>query len=260
MKKSSFFQIIKFSWLKIFKDFKVFFDISFVPFFIVLILTLLTSYHDEFVLRIYDRGSFSQTIHGSMQTRLVNLLLVTPLIAMFLANWHRYVLFDGKKPWKLMKLDLSKYSFVFIWSMIKITLTLLIPLIILIFLIFTAFSKLPTLMIIFLMGGYAAFIFFYTRLLLMFPAAAAEDDISFKRIFLLSQNNFWKIFLIYFLSLIVTFIAIFLFAFIFESLFPSNKNLISWFLINFMTLFMTFVYFAFNAACLSKIYLENKKK
>ena len=88
MKKSSFSDLISFSWNKIFNNFKIFFDIAFIPFFIVLILTLLTSYHDEFVLRLLEKKGFGAFVRGSAQTRLIDFFLVTPLLGIFLVNWR----------------------------------------------------------------------------------------------------------------------------------------------------------------------------
>lgn len=260
MKKSSFLELVLFSWNKILNNFKTFFDIAIIPFFIVLLLTLLTSYHDEFVLRLFEKKGFGAFVRGSPQTRLVDFFLITPLLGIFLVNWHRYIIFNGKKPWKLIKFDLSKYTWIFIWAGIKISLTILIPYYLLVFFTFMLFSKVLIIILPLIYIGVGAVIFFYTRLLLILPAAAAENNIDIKRIFNLSKGNFWKIFLIYFLSLVLTFLIIFISAFIFEYLFPTNNNVISWFLINFITQFLIFIYLAFNAGCLSKIYIELNNK
>ena len=260
MKKSSFSDLISFSWNKIFNNFKIFFDIAFIPFFIVLILTLLTSYHDEFVLRLLEKRGFGAFVRGSAQTRLIDFFLVTPLLGIFLVNWHRYVIFNGKKPWRLIKFDLSKYTWLFIWAGIKISLVVFIPFFLLMFLSFLIFSNVLIIVIPLILIDYGALAFFYIRLLLILPAAAAENDISIKRIFNLSKGNFWKMFFIFFLSLILTLIIIFINGFVFEFLFPTNTNLISWFLTNLITQLLIFFYISFNAGCLSKIYIELSKR
>ena len=102
MKKiSSISQLIKFSWNKTFENFKIFFDVAFIPFFLVLILTAITNYNDDFVLKLFENKGLSAYIRGSGSTRLVDIFLVTPLVAIFLVNWHRFVIFNGKKPWRL---------------------------------------------------------------------------------------------------------------------------------------------------------------
>jgi len=32
-------------------------------------------------------------------------IFLTPLFAAFAANWHRYIIFDGKKPWVFKNID-----------------------------------------------------------------------------------------------------------------------------------------------------------
>ena len=258
-KQISFTDLIKFSFNKLYRNFGIFFDVAFVPFFIVLILSLWTAYNDEFVLNLFEKKGIIQGMRGSVQTRLVEFFIVTPLISVFLVSWHRFIIFNGKKPWKLSKFDLSKYTFVFIWAIFKLWLVTIVPLFFSLFLAFMLFSKVPGLLLVVGIISYLAFIFFSTRLLLILPAAATEQDISLKRIYMLSKGNFWKIFLIFILSFIFFFILLFCIAFLIEIIFPSDKNIISWFIINFITQIGIFLYCGFNAGCLSKIYIELKK-
>ena len=254
MKKiSSISQLLKFSWNKTFDNFKIFFDVAFIPFFLVLILTVITTYNDDFVLRLFENKGLSESIRGSVSTRLVDIFLVTPLIAIFLVNWHRFVIFNGKKPWRLIKFDLSRYTFVFIWAGIKIAIVTLIPLFLLVYLNIFLFVKYAKVMLFFMGFIYALFVFVYFRLIIILPAAAAENDISLKRIFKLSKGNFWKIFLLFLLMLLTVFIISFALAFILP-----ETNLITWFLFQLISTALLFVYGALFAGCISKLYLEIK--
>ena len=254
MKKiSSISQLLKFSWNKTFDNFKIFFDVAFIPFFLVLILTVITTYNDDFVLRLFENKGLSASIRGSVSTRLVDIFLVTPLVAIFLVNWHRFVIFNGKKPWKLIKFDLSRYTFVFIWAGIKIAIVTLIPFFLLVYLNIFLFVKYAKVMLFFMGFIYALFVFVYFRLIIILPAAAAENDISLKRIFNLSKGNFWKIFLLFLLMLLTVFVISFALAFILP-----ETNLITWFLLQLISTALLFIYGALFAGCISKLYLEIK--
>ena len=254
MKKiSSISQLLKFSWNKTFENFKIFFDVAFIPFFLILILTAITSYNDDFVLKLFENKGLSASIRGSSSTRLVDIFLVTPLVAIFLVNWHRFVIFNGKKPWKLIKFDLSRYTFVFIWAGIKIAIVTLIPFFLLIYVSFFVFYISLNARLIFSGIFYAGLIFVYFRLILILPAAAAENDISLKRIFNLSKGNFWKIFLLFLLMLLTVFVISFALAFILP-----ETNLITWFLFHLIGTALLFVFGALFAGCISKLYLEIK--
>ena len=100
---------------------------------------------------------------------------------------------------------------------------------------------------------YAGLIFVYFRLILILPAAAAENDISLKRIFNLSKGNFWKIFLLFLLMLLTVFVISFALAFILP-----ETNLITWFLFQLIGTALLFVFGALFAGCISKLYLEIK--
>ena len=254
MKKiSSISQLIKFSWNKTFENFKIFFDVAFIPFFLVLILTAITNYNDDFVLKLFENKGLSASIRGSGSTRLVDIFLVTPLVAIFLVNWHRFVIFNGKKPWRLIKFDLSRYTFVFIWAGIKIAIVTLIPLFLLVYLNIFLFVKYAKVMLFFMGFIYALFVFVYFRLIIILPAAAAENDISLKRIFNLSKGNFWKIFLLFLLMLLTVFVISFALAFVLP-----ETNLITWFLFQLISTALLFVFGALFAGCISKLYLEIK--
>ena len=254
MKKiSSISQLLKFSWNKTFENFKIFFDVAFIPFLLILILTAITSYNDDFVLKLFENKGLSASIRGSSSTRLVDIFLVTPLVAIFLVNWHRFVIFNGKKPWKLIKFDLSRYTFVFIWAGIKIAIVTLIPFFLLVYLNIFLFVKYAKVMLFFMGFIYALFVFVYFRLIIILPAAAAENDISLKRIFNLSKGNFWKIFLLFLLMLLTVFVISFALAFILP-----ETNLITWFLFQLIGTALLFVFGALFAGCISKLYLEIK--
>jgi hypothetical protein len=253
-KNSSITQLVKFSWNKTFDNFKIFFDVAFIPFFLVLILNVITTYNDDFILNLFENKGLSAYIRGSASTRLVDLFLVTPLVSIFLVNWHRYVIFNGKKPWRLIKFDLSRYTFVFIWAGIKIAIVTLIPFFLLLYLNIFLFAKYIKVMLFFVGFIYALLIFVYCRLIIILPAAAAENDISLKRIFNLSKGNFWKIFLLFLLMLLTIFAISFALAFIFP-----ETNLITWFLYQLSNTILLFVFGALFAGCISKLYLELKK-
>lgn len=254
MKKiSSISQLLKFSWNKTFDNFKIFFDVAFIPFFLVLILIAITNYNDEFVLKLFENKGLLASIRGSASTRLVDLFLVTPLVAIFLVNWHRYVIFNGKKPWRLIKFDLSRYTFVFIWAGIKIAIVTLIPFFLLLYLNIFLFAKYIKVMLFFVGFIYALLIFVYCRLIIILPAAAAENDISLKRIFTLSKGNFWKIFLLFLLLFLTVLVISFALAFILP-----ETNLITWFLFQLSNTILLFVFGALFAGCISKLYLEIK--
>ena len=127
MKKLPVKKIIQISFNKIKNDFKLFLNVATVPFIIILPFYLYSYYYDEFVLDLFNKKGMISYIRGSHVTKLVDYLIVFPLTSAFLANWHRYVLFNGKRPWKFIPLDFSKYTFQFIWAAIKVGLIFIIP-------------------------------------------------------------------------------------------------------------------------------------
>jgi len=175
-------------------------------------------------------------------------LFMMPMFFAFLTNWHRFIIFDGKKPWEFKIIEFSNNTLKFAIAAILILLLISAPYAVTIFLSFYIGLKFKFgfWMIASQWGLMFLFLYLYTKLALIFPAAAAGHSISLKRVFALSKGYFWKI-LGGFLTFIITSIII---KKIITISFPYSVYSIPFiFVINFILL-------ALNASWLSKIYKD----
>ena len=246
-------KIISKSISRMIYDFDNFVRISLFPFIIVGPLFVFTSYYDEFVLDIYNQKGFMDSMWGSKLTMFIDYLIILPLTSAMLANWHRYILFDGKRPWKYFHIDFSNYVFQFILAFIKV------------FLVGFIFGSIVG--FIFALLGVSNFImytfiiiamFIFTiRISMIFPASAAQHDNSFSTVFKLTKEHFWSLFLIYLTFIPIVFIILII-IFVEELLIGSNsipKALLQ----NLLFMFMSFITYGYFASCLSESYKILKK-
>ena len=246
-------KIISKSISRMIYDFDNFVRISLFPFIIVGPLFVFTSYYDEFVLDIYNQKGFMDSMWGSKLTTFAELLIALPLTSAMLANWHRYILFDGKRPWKYFHIDFSNYVFQFILALIKISLVGFIFGFIVGFIFgllgVSAFTMFTFIIIVMLI--------FSTRISMIFPASAAQHDNSFSTIFELTKEHFWSLLLIYLTFIPIAFIM-FIIIFVEELLIGSN-SIPKVLLQNFLTIFMIFIIYGYFASCFSECYKILKK-
>ena len=127
MKKINPKKIISKSYKRMTNDFNNFVRIAFVVFTVMTPVYLFSAYYDEYVLDIFNQRGMVAYIRGSGLTKLLNWFVLFPLTSAFLVNWHRYILFSGKKPWKYFPIDFSKYTFQWIWTSIKVGLVFVVP-------------------------------------------------------------------------------------------------------------------------------------
>ena len=255
MKKLPTKKIILKSFNKIKDDYKNLLDIATVPFIIILPFYLYSVYYDEFVLDLFNTKGFVAFIRGSGTSKLIDYFILFPLTSAFLANWHRYVIFNGKKPWKYISLDFSKYTLQFIWTAIKIGLIFTIPAVAIMFGIVWISINFIGLSFIYigLIAYIVAAVFYFVRIALIFPATATEQNNSMKRIFKLTKNSFWQLLLINIsFILIILFFTIFLF--IMESLYSSEGRILTTMIYSTFTLFYIFLSYSYLATCLSESY------
>ena len=254
-------KIIQISFNKIKNNFKLFINVATVPFILILPFYLYSYYYDEFVLDLFNEEGMISFIRGSTITKLFNYLILFPLTSAFLANWHRYVLFNGKRPWKFIPLDFSKYTFQFIWTAIKVGLIFIIPAFAFMGLIFwLSFNFFGMGLFYFGIVFYIVVaIVYFVRISLIFPATAAEEKNSMKRIFKLTKNSFWQLFLVYisFIGLLFLFLIAF---FILETIYPSTGSIITTLIYAGFTLFYTFIAYGYLATCISESYKYLKKR
>ena len=255
MKKINPKEIISKSYKRMTNDFNNFVRIVFVIFIVSSPLYLFTTYYDEYVLDIYNQKGMVAYWRGSGLTKLINWFILFPLASAFLANWHRYILFSGKKPWKYFPIDFSKYTFQWIWTSIKVGFVFFVPAVIFSLLVF----KIGINLYIFFILYFLMFIFYVVRVSLIFPATAAQHENSFVRAFKMSKNNFWSLLLIY-ISIIPIIIAwILLFALI-EFTVGSESSITMFLFSNFITFAFVYIIYGYLASCLSESYkvLSNK--
>ena len=197
-------KIISKSISRMIYDFDNFVRISLFPFIIVGPLFVFTSYYDEFVLDIYNQKGFMDSMWGSKLTMFTELLITIPLTSAMLANWHRYILFDGKRPWKYFHIDFSNYVFQFILAFIKISLVGFI----FGFIVGAIFGLLGVSAFTMFTFIIIVMLIFSTRISMIFPASAAQHDNSFSTIFELTKEHFWSLFLIYLTFIPIVFIVV----------------------------------------------------
>lgn len=243
------FNLISFSFKKVISDFKIFFKIALVPFLLTFISYLFVDYIALTISNTFDKGPNIFFKNLVLYIILYNIFL-TPLFAAFASNWHRYIIFEGKKPWVFKQIDFSIYTFKFILAGFLLFIFIAVPysLIIIFSFAFTAkFSsvlQLVSIQWIFML----IFIFFTIKLTLILPASAAGHSFSIKRIYSLSKNFFWRIFIggMFFL---ITSIIVYKILFYFAELLNSFVYLLIY-------LIITFVSIAVFATWLSKTYKE----
>ena len=262
MKKIKPKEIISKSYKRMTNDFNNFVRIAAVPFIIIAPIYLFTVYYDEVVLDIYNQKGFIAYVRGSGQTKLINWFILFPLTSAFLVNWHRYILFSGKKPWKYFAIDFSKYTFQWIWTSIKVGLIFLVPALAIMFLIgyfliryLSLGQFIPLLIIIYSLS----FVFYIVRVSLIFPATAAQHDNSFKRTFKMTKNNFWHLFLVLISFIPIALIWFVLFLLI-EFTVGTESSVTMLLLSNLLTFAFIFIIYGYLASCLSECYkvLSNK--
>ena len=186
---------------------------------------------------------------GSGLTKLINWFILFPLASAFLANWHRYILFSGKKPWKYFPIDFSKYTFQWIWTSIKVGFVFFVPAVIFSLLVF----KIGINLYIFFILYFLMFIFYAVRVSLIFPATAAQHENSFARAFKMSKNNFWSLLLIY-ISIIPIIIAWILLFMLIEFTVGTESSIAIFLFSNFITFAFGFIIYGYLASCLSESY------
>jgi|TARA_B100001964_G_scaffold101886_2_gene113960 hypothetical protein len=236
------------------KDFNNFINIVIVPFVIILPFYLYTIYYDDLILNLFEKEGFVSYLRGSPRTKIINFLLIFPITSCFMASWHRYVFFNGKKPWTYIPLDLSGYSIKFIWKAILVGLIFIVPTYAFFFLIgyFGLFTNVPIIIlavVIYIIVG----IIYFVRISIIFPATAMEKENTIKKIFQLTKNNFWRMFLIY-ISAILFFLLFAIILFIYEIYLPTEGNLMRTMMIGIVEVIYVFFMYAYLASCASQIY------
>ena len=236
-------------------DFNNFVRIAFVVFIVMAPVYLFTAYYDEYVLDIYNQKGMVAYIRGSGLTKLFNWFVLFPLTSAFLANWHRYILFSGKKPWKYFPIDFSKYTFQWIWTSIKVGFVFFVPAVVFFLLVFQTGINFPISVVIYIL----IFIIYVVRVSLIFPATAAQHDNSFTRAFKMSKNNFWQLFLVLISFIPIALIWFVLFLLI-EFTVGTESSVTMLLLSNLLTFAFIFIIYGYLASCLSECYkvLSNK--
>ena len=255
MKKINPKKIISKSYKRMTNDFNNFVRIAFVVFIVVTPVYLFTAYYDEYVLDIFNQRGIVAYIRGSGLTKLLNWFVLFPLTSAFLVNWHRYILFSGKKPWKYFPIDFSKYTFQWIWTSIKVGFVFFIPAVAFIFLALQIGINFLIFMVIYIV----VFIIYAVRVSLIFPATAAQHNNSFTRAFKMSKNNFWSLLLVY-ISVAPIVIIWFLLIMLIELTVSSESSIAMNLFGHFMTFAFIFIIYGYLASCLSESYkvLSNK--
>ena len=246
-------KIISKSISRMIYDFDNFVRISLFPFIIVGPLFVFTSYYDEFVLDIYNKKGFIDSMWGSKLTMFTELLIAIPLTSAMLANWHRYILFEGKRPWKYFHIDFSNYVFQFILALIKISLVAFI----FGFIVGFIFGLLGVSTFITYTFIIIAMLIFTIRISMIFPASAAQHDNSFSTIFKLTKEHFWSLLLIYLTFIPIAFIM-FIIIFV-EELLIGYNSIPKVLLQNLLFITMGFISYGYFASCLSESYKILKK-
>ena len=249
MKKINPKKIISKSCKRMTNDFNNFVRIAFVVFIVVTPVYLFSAYYDEYVLDIFNQRGIVAYIRGSGLTKLLNWFVLFPLTSAFLVNWHRYILFSGKKPWKYFPIDFSKYTFQWIWTSIKVGFVFFVPAVVFFLLVFQTGINFPISVVIYIL----IFIIYVVRVSLIFPATAAQHDNSFTRAFKMSKNNFWSLLLIY-ISIIPIIIAWILLFMLIEFTVGTESSIAIFLFSNFITFAFVFIIYGYLASCLSESY------
>jgi hypothetical protein len=243
------FNFIFFSFRKFISDYKIFLKVALIPFVLTFIAYILVDYIGLFISNTFDKGPNILFKNFALYIILYNIFL-TPLFSAFASNWHRYIIFEGKKPWALKKIDFSNYTFKFILAGFLLFILLAVPYSLIIILSFAYAAKFSS---VFQLVGIQwifmlIFIFFTIKLTLILPAAAAGHNFSIKRIYSLSSNFFWRIFIGELVFLIIFFLV--------YKIISYSVELINPYVYLIIYLMITFVSVTVFATWLSKIYKE----
>ena len=256
MKKINPKEIISKSCKRMINDFNNFARIVSVVFIVTTPIYLFSAYYDEYVLDIYNQKGMIASMRGSGLTKILNWFVLFPITSAFLANWHRYILFSGKKPWKYFPIDFSKYTFNWIWTAIKVGFVFFVPAVI--FVYFAAFI-IGINIYVFAVIYVSIVIIYFVRVSLIFPATAAQHDNSFTRAFKMSKNNFWSLLLVY-VSVIPAILVWFLLLFLMELTVNSESSVAINLFYHFITFAFIFIIYGYLASCLSESYKVLGKK
>lgn len=256
MKKLNPKEIISKSCKRMFNDFNNFARIASVVFIVTTPFYLYSVYYDEYVLNIYNEKGMIAFIRGSGLTKILDWLILFPITSAFLANWHRYVLFSGKKPWKYFPIDFSKYTFNWIWTVIKVGIVFFVPAVI--FVYFAAFI-IGINIYVFAVIYVSIIIIYFVRVSLIFPATAAQHDNSFTRAFKMSKNSFWSLLLVY-ISIIPVVLVWFLVLMLMEFIVSSESSIAINLFYHFISYAFAFILYGYLASCLSESYKVLSKK
>ena len=256
MKKLNPKEIISKSCKRMLNDFNNFARIALVVFIVTTPFYLFSAYYDEYVLDIYNEKGMIAFIRGSGLTKILNWLVLFPLASAFLANWHRYILFSGKKPWKYFPIDFSKYTFHWIWTAIKVGIVFFVPAVIFVYLSIFLFG---INIFVFAAIYVSIVIIYFVRVSLIFPATAAQHDNSFTRAFKMSKNNFWSLFLVY-ISIIPAVLVWFLLLMLMEFIISSESSIAINLFYHFISYAFAFILYGYLASCLSESYKVLGKK
>jgi hypothetical protein len=239
--------LIFFSFRKVISDYKIFFKIALVPFILAFVSYFCADYIRLFVSSTFDKSPNIIFKNFALHLILYNIFL-TPLFAAFASNWHRYIIFEGKKPWVFKQIDFSNYTFKFILAGFLLFILLAVPYSLIIIFSFAFAAKFSSAfqIIVFQWIFMLIFIFFTIKLTLIFPAAAAGHNFSIKRAYSLSKNFFWRIFIgeLFFLIIFLTV----------NKITSYSAGLINPFIYLIIYFMITFLFIAIFATWLSKIY------
>jgi hypothetical protein len=229
------------------KDFKNLVKIAFFPFVISLPFFLYQTYYDEIIMN-YDEVSWFKT---SYIYKIIDYMIIVPLLLAFISNWHKYLLFDGKDPWKYKYIDFSKDTFKFIYVYIKFFLLFFIPSIVIIYSISIAGILTYKNFNYFIAIYFFIWFVYCVRTMLIFPATVFGDDNSLNRILKITRDNFshlFFVFIFYLIFLLIIFVIWIIFFLFLEYILGLNflePNSLSFPFIFINSTLYLFIFFAF---------------
>ena len=222
--------VIFFSFRKVISDYKVFFKIALVPFSLTFVSHFCADYIGLFVSSTFDKTPNIIFKNFALYLILYNIFL-TPLFAAFASNWHRYIIFEGKKPWVFKQIDFSNYTFKFILAGFLLFVLLAVPYSLIIIFSFAFAAKFSSAFQI------IAFQWIFMLIFIFF---------TIKRTYSLSKNFFWRIFIGELVFLII-FLTV-------NKITSYSAGLINPFIYLIIYFMITFLFIAIFATWLSKIY------
>jgi len=194
MRKVPVFEVIRFAWRFLFHEFGTIVRLIWFPLLIVAVVQYAAAYLN--IEGQVEAGRFDRPAEGSFLRDLASMAVSVVGYSMALVAIHRIILFDDRRPGTFLLFSFARAERVFMGFALIIVLVVFVGSAIL------GGFGVATGMIASAPGLFVAIaallvvvgVYFFTRLLPLYPVMVVEKRLNFRAAFALSRGNFWRLF------------------------------------------------------------------